>query len=70
MDKKEIKKLLKEKLSDEDIEKLEKILLEENMQKKEKIEILKRLIKENKYNIDPEKVAEKILRFFETDQEN
>ncbi len=69
MDEEKLKKILKKNLNSEDIEKVEEILMEENMQKREKIENLKKLISEKKYNIDPEKVAEKILKFFELEQE-
>ncbi len=69
MDEEKLKKILESNLNSEDIEKVEEILMEENMQKKEKIETLKKMISDKKYNIDPEKVAEKILKFFELEQE-
>lgn len=70
MDKETLKKLLNKKLSKEEIDRLEEILLEESMQKREKIEVIKKLIEEKKYNVDPEEVAEKMLKFFELEQED
>jgi anti-sigma28 factor (negative regulator of flagellin synthesis) len=70
MNNEKLKDFLEKNLSPEDREKVEEILLEESMQRKQKIELLKKLIAEKKYSVDPEKVAEKILKFLELEQED
>jgi len=60
-----LREILKKYLSDEEIEKLERLLSEdEHMKRREKIERIKKLIEEGEYDIPPEKVAEKMLEFF------
>ncbi|WP_457641567.1 flagellar biosynthesis anti-sigma factor FlgM [Persephonella sp.] len=68
MDKKNLRKLLEEKLSDKDLEKLEAYLTEEKLLRIEKIQKLKELIERGEYEVPAEEVAEKIIEFFKKNQ--
>ncbi|WP_456401454.1 flagellar biosynthesis anti-sigma factor FlgM [Persephonella sp.] len=68
MDEKKLRRLLEEKLSEEDLEKLEAYLTEEKLLRMEKIRKIKELIEKGEYDIPAEEVAEKIIEFFKKSQ--
>ena len=65
MFKKRLRDVLKKYLTDEEIEKLERMLSEDKyMTRREKINHIKKLIENGEYDVPPEKVAEKMIEFF------
>ncbi len=68
MDEKKLRKLLEQKLSEEDLEKLEAYLTEEKLLRMEKIKKIKELIERGEYDIPADEVAEKIIEFFKKNQ--
>ncbi|ACO02988.1 MAG TPA: hypothetical protein DEP48_08430 [Persephonella sp.] len=68
MDEKKLRKLLEQKLSEEDLEKLEAYLTEEKLLRMEKIRKIKELIERGEYDIPADEVAEKIIEFFKKNQ--
>ncbi len=70
MDKEKFKQLLEKYLTEENWDKLERLMLEEEMQKEDKIEILKHLIQKGEYEVDVEKVVEKMLQRFKLETED
>jgi len=68
LDEKKLRKLLEQKLSEEDLEKLEAYLTEEKLLRMEKIKKIKELIERGEYDIPADEVAEKIIEFFKKNQ--
>jgi len=68
LDEKKLRKLLEQKLSEEDLEKLEAYLTEEKLLRMEKIRKIKELIERGEYDIPADEVAEKIIEFFKKNQ--
>ena len=65
MFKKRLRDILKKYLTDEEIDKLERMLSEDKyMTRREKINRIKKLIESGEYDVPPEKVAEKMIEFF------
>jgi anti-sigma28 factor (negative regulator of flagellin synthesis) len=70
LDKKKFKQLVYKYLKEGDLKKLENIMMEEEMQKHEKIEILKILVEKGEYEVDVEKLVDKMLQRFKLESEN